>query len=129
MRKFDRILCGPRTGDCLDTVPPLFSLSDGPANRIYRHGPITKVSDPNIQMFFWRSSISTDNEPEPSKHLKPNTLTPASKMKRHKDGSKCCNAGDPCADGIPDLNLLIECHSAESGIANFGWGNTELFWV
>jgi hypothetical protein len=111
MLKLDRILRAPWAGHCLDAVPLLFPPSDGPTNGVDCNGPITKVRYTDIKMFFRRSSISSDNIPEASEHLEAYSLISPGKMKRHKDGSKCSDSGDPCAGSIPNLDFLIDRHS------------------
>lgn len=96
-----------------------FPLPDRPTDCIDGHSTIAKVCDTNMQMFFWRRSISTYYKSEPGGHLELDTLTSSGKMERHQDGSECGKACHPCAYSVPDLDLLIECHSARPEIANY----------
>lgn len=95
--------CGSSIGYCAVQGPEtvwiqyLLCFRYSPANSVDRHGAIAEVGYTDIQVFFRWGSVSPDNQPQSSKHLKPESFTSARKMKRHEDSSECSDTGDPCA--------------------------------
>lgn len=118
VRKFDGILCSPLPGHWLNAVSSFLASSNRPANGINGYGSFSKICDTDVQMLFWRSSVSPKYKPQPGEHLEPYSFIPTSKVERYNDSSECGDTCDPRTNGIPDLNLLIECHGQRPEMAN-----------
>ncbi len=79
-----------------------------PADAVDRDGTIPEIRHTYRQMCFDGAAVASDDIPQPSVNMQSEFLSLSSQIESHDHGRKSPHAGDPGADCIPDLDLLID---------------------